>query len=205
MIGKLVWEQGLALLSERFGRELSEGLAAAYALRIVPALDDDRFIAAVSYLVTERATGFGYYPSAREILDAAGADGGADAEAGQRAAAGEAISWLWNNPESNGVARYVSERTAEQRFGVLARRALVAVGGGHRVLTTDARGFPFLRNEYVDLWLAYWRAEQSGAIVGQLADGARRRSKLGAAPQPAAELVAGVHARLTDGAARKRA
>lgn len=198
-LSRPVVQGGMQLLGEHFRRELSDGLSAIYLEALVPALEDDAFSTAVRVLIRERGPEFGYFPTVRDILTAAG--GGADPAELARLKAADALTQAWENPSYSPHGYYHDEPQLGAVHGDTFLRALRAIGGGRRLLHTTPQWFPALRREFLDMFTCYQRAASQGETYTRaLESGRASAARLRGQPVQIAGLAERNARALTSGA-----
>lgn len=191
-IGRRQFAEGMALLSERYNRELSPGLSAVYLEEALAAgLTGDEFVAGVKGVIRECE----FFPTSGQLVQFA------RPTMDPAVAAGEVFTAILNDRRlrHQAVAGEVwSIAAIADLYGEVAARAVLAVGGVRRLARLTEQDLPFVLRDYREAFASASReslarhrvAHSIGAGVEQ------RRVASGATRAPAGlESVADVVAR----------
>lgn len=184
-----IFAEGMALLAERWNREISPVMSRLYATALRD-LGASLFMVGIERAVTELT----FFPSAKEIRDLARPTISAEVRAGE--VFGKVLAAGTHTPHG----RRWDLDTVEAECGEAARRALVAIGGGRRLSDMTDDAFPFVLRDYAAAFVEYDRELSSRVAVDRLLTGASaaprltaggsRTKALGAGPSPVADVIA---------------
>lgn len=182
-----VFAEGMALLAERWNREISPSMSRLYAEGLKD-LGAELFIVGVKLAIDQET----FFPSPARIRELARPTVSADVRAGEML--GKVLAAGVHGP--NG--RTWSLTTIAEKCGGAAARAYTAVGGGYRLAALTDADFPFLLRDFTKAFAAYAdEAVASDAVTRrleaersapQLGTGAKKQ--VGAGVSPIADIIA---------------
>lgn len=185
-----IFAEGMALLAERWNREISPTMSRLYATSLRD-LGASLFMVGIERAVTELT----FFPSAKEIRDLAQPGISPEIRGGE--VFGKVLAAGVHTPHG----RRWDLDTVETQCGEAARRALVSIGGGRRLSDMTDDAFPFVLRDFTAAFAEYDRELSSRRAVDRLltagssapritAGNGPRPKALGAGPSPIAAVIA---------------
>lgn len=181
MISRNIFAEGMGILAERFGREISPRLSAIYAETLAD-LSDDQFVAGVKRAAAELE----FFPTAKQIREL-----GAP-ETDPALAAGLAFDRILTDSSLRSFAEgrtSLSIRRVAEDLGDVAATALAAIGGARRIDALLEDEAKFARAEFVKAFVAAHRDTRSRTKTEQLLAGRAKARELAAAGKRKPEAI----------------
>lgn len=175
-----IFAEGMALMAERWNREISPTMSRLYATALRD-LGASLFMVGVERAVTELT----FFPSAKEIRDLARPGISAEVRAGE--VFGKVLAAGVHTPHG----RRWDLETVEAQCGEAARRALVSIGGGRRLSDMTDDAFPFVLRDFSAAFAEYDRELVDRVAVDRLLTAFYAAPRLPAGPSPVADVIAG--------------
>lgn len=173
-----VFAEGMALMAERWNREISPTMSRLYATALRD-LGASLFMVGVERAVTELT----FFPSAKEIRDLARPGISAEVRAGE--VFGKVLAAGVHTPHG----RRWDLETVEAQCGEAARRALVSIGGGRRLSDMTDDAFPFVLRDFTAAFAEYDRELSDRVAVDRLLTAFYAAPRLPAGPSPVADVI----------------
>lgn len=173
-----IFAEGMALLAERWNREISPTMSRLYATALRD-LGASLFMVGVERAVTELT----FFPSAKEIRDLARPGISAGVRAGE--VFGKVLAAGVHTPHG----RRWDVDAVETQCGEAARRALVSIGGGRRLSDMTDDAFPFVLRDFTAAFAEYDRELSDRVAVDRLLTAFYSARSLRAGPSPIAAVI----------------
>lgn len=172
-----VFAQGMALLAERWNREISPGMSRIYA-NALKDLGGALFIVGVTRAIEELT----FFPSAAEIRKLARPEVAPEARAGALLASVDACGVHGPHGRTWSIA------TVTEKCGSAAALAFIAIGGGRRLAGMADADFPFALRDFAKALGEYSEQAIAKEIVARRLEAVRNDPALGAGKQAARGL-----------------
>lgn len=156
-----VFAEGVALLAERWNREMSPELSATYYEQLTAELDDDAYIAGVKLTIRHLQ----FWPSIQDIIDRA------SPRPPERVDAGRIFTAILRSPEYTPRGHFYDVARIQREHGTAAARAFQSIGGEARMLHLGERDVAFALREFTEAYVSLKDSEQRFGELAPLLPG----------------------------------